>query len=103
MVMERFRLMDEPLVPPAPSGWLVIQPMRMETTGESFPRYVFVPVHQIVEFGSHYTGVTRIKTSTETYFTKMSPHEFSALVSNAQTAFLASLRGALENLGVKER
>lgn len=86
-----------------PPGWVKIEPARMEQLGQPGPTVVFLPVHQIIEFASNYTGVTTIKTARETYITKTSLAEFAQQVSTAQGALFSGLRGAFEGLGVKER
>lgn len=95
--------MNDPSTFEVPPGWLKIVPARMESLGQGGPTFVLVPVHQIVEFGSNYTGVTTIRTTAETYITKKPIAEFAQEVSAAQTALMLRLRDAFENLGVKER
>jgi len=100
---ERMMTMHDPSSFEVPVGWVMIAPEYMERVGQSGPKVVCVPVHQILEFASDYAGVTVVKTALANYVTKKSPAEFAQQVSTAQVALMASLRAALEGLGVKER
>lgn len=100
---ERNMTVNDPTSFEAPTGWVKITPEYMERVGQSGPKVICVPVHQIIEFASDYTGVTVIRTALTTYVTKKTPAEFAQQVSAAQVALMSGLRGAFEGLGVKER